>query len=623
MRLYAGTSKSFIEDTVHNQIAEKLRRSFFDYFRYNPSEAEVQSWNNSLVKMKDVIQHSGLTDHGILLEYQLPLSSKRLDCMVCGRNHDGLDNAVIVELKQWGKCREAVGENELATVLAGGYKDVLHPSAQVGYYRQYLRDTHTAFYESNNPVTLHSCAYLHNYSSEKNDVLFAPKFNSIIAASPVFTADDFDNICDYLGQRLGRGQGMDVLQRVEESKYRPSRKLMEHVAGVIEGKAEYILLDEQRVVFDRILGIVRHGFHKRQKYVIIVRGGPGTGKSVIAINLMAELLRMGYNAHYATGSRAFTETLRNVIGRRGSVQFKYFNSYAVAQPDEVDVLICDESHRIRETSNTRFQKRSDKPQVEELLKAARVCVFFIDDDQVVRPGEIGSTDYIVKAGNVLRTNIEEFTLDIQFRCAGSQGFIAWIENTLGIHRTANVLWNAKEEAFDFRIFDSPVSLDKAIRAKTGEGFSARLTAGFCWPWSDAQPDGTLADDVVLDGFHRPWNARPEATRLARGIPKATLWAQDPGGMEQIGCIYTAQGFEFDYVGVIFGKDLRYSFDSQNWIGDPSISADSVVKKSKDNFPNLVKNTYRVLLSRGLKGCFVFFQDKETERFFKSRMELQT
>jgi hypothetical protein len=238
------------------------------------------------------------------------------------------------------------------------------------------------------------------------------------------------------------------------------------------------------------MGIVEHGFHKRQKYVIIVRGGPGTGKSVIAINLMAELLRKGYNAHYATGSRAFTETLRNVIGRRGSVQFKYFNSYAAALPDEVDVLICDESHRIRETSNTRFQKKSDQPQVTELLRAARVGVFFIDDDQVVRPGEIGSTDYIIKAGNELKTNIEEFTLDIQFRCAGSQGFIAWIENTLGIHRTANVLWNTREEEFDFRVFSSPAELDRAIRAKAAEGFSARLAAGFCWPWSKARLDGT-------------------------------------------------------------------------------------------------------------------------------------
>jgi DUF2075 family protein len=149
-----------------------------------------------------------------------------------------------------------------------------------------------------------------------------------------------------------------------------------------------------------------------------------------------------------------------------------------------------------------------------------------------------------------------------------------------------------------------------------------MTAGFCWEWSKKpKSDGTLHEDVVIGGFRRPWNARPEATRLAKGIPKATLWAHDPNGINQIGCIYTAQGFEFDYVGVIFGNDLVYDLDKQKWIGRPENSGDTVVRRSKDRFVDLVKNTYRVLLSRGLKGCYVYFMDKDTERFFKSRMEV--
>ncbi len=623
MRLYAGTSKNFIEDTIRNQIAEKLRKAFFDYYRHMPPPGEMHAWTNSLVRIKDVVQRAELTDHGIILEYQLPLSSKRLDFLVCGKDGDERDNAVIVELKQWSSSRESVGMNEVSTLVGGGFRDMLHPSAQVSFYRQYLQDTHTAFYDGPAPVLLHSCAYLHNYPRDPGDVIFAPKFAKLLDESPVFTADDFDPICEYLRTPLVKGDGMDVLRRVEESKYRPSKKLMDHVAAMIGGNPQYVLLDEQRVVYDKIMGIVEMGFHRRKKFVVIVRGGPGTGKSVIAINLMSDLLKKGFNAQYATGSRAFTETLRNVIGRRGSVQFKYFNSYAAAQPEEVDVLICDESHRIRETSNSRFTKivnRSDLPQVEELIRAARVCVFFIDDDQVVRPGEIGSTDYLKNAADKLHTNIDEYTLDIQFRCAGSEAFIGWIENTLGIHRTPYALWNSKEESFDFRIFNSPLELETAIRAKARDGFSSRMTAGFCWPWSNARSDGTLIDDVIIGEYRRPWNAKPEASRLAKGIPKATLWAHDPGGIEQIGCIYTAQGFEFDYVGVIFGNDLVYRFDGSSWIGDRSHSADPVVKRDKTNFLNLVKNTYRVLLSRGLKGCYLHFLDKETERFFQSRME---
>lgn len=623
MRLYSGTSKNFIIDTVQNQIAEKLKNAFFNCYRYHPSDNEIRSWKNSLIRVSTVFEHAGLLDHGVMLEYQLPLSSKRLDCIICGRDDDHNDHAVIIELKQWDKCEHTIGDNEVMTWVGGGKKDVLHPAAQVGGYRQYLMDTHTAFYEGDHPVILNACSYLHNYNCYEDDVIFSNKFKNVLNECPVFTAEDFDKICGFLHQRLQRGEGTEVLNRVEQSRFRPSKKLMDHVGNVIKGLSEYVLLDEQKIVYDKIMAIVRHGYHNKQKQVVIVKGGPGTGKSVIAINIMADLLLQGYNTHYATGSRAFTETLRNVIGRRGAVQFKYFNGYTNAQPGDVDVMICDESHRIRETSNNRFTKkqyRSDLPQIQELLNASKVCVFLLDDDQVVRPGEIGSSDYIRETAEKLKTGIMEHTLEIQFRCAGSEAFVNWVENTLGIRRTANVLWNQSDEDFEFKIFNSPVDLENTIKQKVKEGFSARLTAGFCWKWSDARNDGTLMEDVVIEDFRRPWNAKPEARHLASGIPKATLWAHDSNGINQVGCIYTAQGFEFDYVGVIFGEDLAYDFDSQSWKGDKSKSEDPVVKRSKNQFLNLVKNTYRVLLSRGMKGCYVYFQNKDTERFVRSRIE---
>lgn len=189
-----------------------------------------------------------------------------------------------------------------------------------------------------------------------------------------------------------------------------------------------------------------------------------------------------------------------------------------------------------------------------------------------------------------------------------------------IKRTPTVLWN-QEENFDFKIIDSPMELEIAIKEKVNKGFTGRVTAGFCWPWSSKlNSTGTLVDDVVIGDYSRPWNARPDLPGLPPDIPKSNLWAYDPHGIEQIGCIYTAQGFEFDYVGVIFGKDITYSFDNQTWSGHTERSYDTVVKCSKADFLKLVKNTYRVLLSRGMKGCYVYFMDKETERFVKSRME---
>lgn len=622
MRLFAGTSQQFIEDTIQNQIAEKLRLAFFDYFRYYPPQSEMNSWRNSLRALSQVFQYADLLDHGIILEYQLPQTSKRLDCLTCGRDDASKDNAVIIELKQWDKCEGASGENEVVTWLGGSKREVLHPSVQVGQYKTYLQDTHTAFYADTKPVILNACAYLHNYTSYSGDVLFSDKFNKVIENYPAFTASDVNKLKEYLITKLEKGNGIEVLKRIEKSKYRPSKKLMDHVGNIIKGKSQYILLDEQLIVYDKVFSCAKEGFHDKQKTIIIVKGGPGTGKSVIAINLMADLLLKGYNAHYATGSRAFTETLRKIIGFRGAVQFKYFNSYSEAEHNAVDVLISDEAHRIRKTSGNRFtprDKRSSVPQIEELINASKVAVFFIDDNQVVRPGEIGSVQYIKEYAEKKNCRIFEYELEAQFRCNGSDAFVNWVNNTLGIKRTANVIWDQHEE-FDFKIFDGPEELENAIRDKVRSGYTGRVTAGFCWDWSNPNPDGTLKDDVNVGDYRRPWNARPEARRLAPNIPKSNLWAYDPNGIDQIGCIYTAQGFEFDYVGVIFGKDLIYNFDEQVWQGNPKNSADAVVSKSKDKFIDLVKNTYRVLLSRGMKGCYVYFMDKDTERFFKSRIE---
>lgn len=627
MRLYTGHSTEFIESAARNEIAAKLKRKFFEYYRYNPSDNEVRSWQNSLRAIADIFRFAKLDDHGVILEYQLPLTSKRLDCLLCGKGSDESDNAIVIELKQWDDCSDSDADNLVTTWVAGAKREVLHPSAQVGGYRDYLKDTHTSFYKGTNPISLDACSYLHNYHPKRNELLRQPKFANIFNDAPIFFANESRELESYLKERVPVGNGMDVVRKIDQGHYRPSKKLMQHVGHVIRGKPEYVLLDEQRVVYEKVLSVAKQSMENfdGKKQLILIHGGPGTGKSIVALNLMADLSLKGTNAHYATGSKAFTETLRKVIGPRGGVQFKYFNSYMRADDSIVDVLICDEAHRIRKASHNQYTKaedRTNKPQIQELIEASKVAVFFIDDNQVVRPNEVGSANLIRSFSQEMGCELSEFQLETQFRCAGSNGFVNWINNTLGIAQTANVIWTG-DKNFDFKVFSSPLDLERAIHDKVAEGCTARMTAGFCWPWSkELSEDGQLVNDVSIPehDFHRPWNAQHNATRLPAGIPKAHLWAYEAGGLGQIGCVYTAQGFEFDYVGVIFGKDLRYDFDAQQWIGDKTQSHDSVVKRSKDQFVDLVKATYRVLLTRGMKGCYVCFLDKDTERFFKSRMQ---
>ncbi len=621
MKLYSGSTAQLFEDTARNQIAGKLVQAFLTHFGRRPGDAEIASWQNSLRALTLTFQRSKLNDHGVLLEYKLPLTSKRLDCLICGHDQPGRQQAVIIELKQWDSCEESYGENLMQTWVGGAIRDVLHPSAQALGYRQFLEDGHTAFHEGEMPVSLSACAFLHNYTPVANDTLYLPRYEQVLSEAPSFSASHAEELSEFLESRLRGGDGMPVLQRIEEGKYRASKKLMEHVARVIQGLPQYVLLDEQQIVHSKVLALAKRGFHDARKTVVIVQGGPGTGKSVIALNLMSSLMGSGYNSHYATGSKAFTETLRNVVGKRSSAQFKYFNSYAEAEVDAIDVLICDESHRIRTTSVDRFtpkDRRSGLPQVDELIRASKVSLFFVDDRQAVRPGEIGSSGYIRAAAEAQICQVLDYELHAQFRCAGSDAFLEWLNNTLGIERTASTLLQASE-GFDFRIVESPEELERLILERARGGESARLTAGFCWPWSDPDKHDHLANDVVIGNFARPWNAKSSAGRLAPGIPKENLWANDPGGLHQIGCVYTAQGFEFDYVGVIFGTDLTYDLDRQAWVGNPAASKDKAVKRADGDFISLVKNTYRVLLSRGLKGCYVHFLDKDTERFFRSRI----
>lgn len=634
MRLFAGSIDTFIGLNRKNQIAEFLRKEFFRQFGFNPSQSEVMSWRNSLLRMSLVLESASLYDNGVIIEYQLPLTSKRIDILVTGKDEEGVKNSVIIELKQWERCTLSSLESDyVVTWVGGGNREVLHPSIQVGNYKYYLQENCTAFYEGSNPVSLYACSYLHNYNFYEDDPIFDMRFDKALDKFPIYTADDTDDLASYLSNKLHQGEGMEILAEIENSKFRPSKKLLKQVSGVIKEKlrgglkvlgqhrvnGDYILLDEQLIVYDKVISLVRKGGIDKQKYAIIVKGGAGTGKSVIALQLLADLTSTGHNVHYATGSKSFTSTLRKILGNEVKSLFNYFMSYGEAQPNEIDVLIMDEAHRIRLKTGYPH-KSTGKLQIEDLINAAKVLVFFIDDYQSVRKGEIGTSVFIKENAENQGCKVFEFELEAQFRCGGSDGYTNWIDNTLQIRRTANALW-INNENFEFKIFNSPEELEQAIRDKNDAGFSARITAGYCWEWSlNLDKNRNLINDVIIGDYKRPWNAREEFTGMKKGIPKSQFWAYEDGGINQIGCIYTAQGFEFDYVGVIFGNDLKFNPDESVWEGVPEKSFDTPVKSSS-NFLQLVKNTYRVLLTRGMKGCYVYFMDKETERFFKSRLEM--
>lgn len=621
MQLYSGSANIFIQDAKQNQIALKLKKAYFEHFGFNPSKGEEISWQNSLRAIKDVFVDCDFNDQGVALEYFLPSTSLRLDCMVTGRNHINQESAIIIELKQWQDTKKCDAENEIVTKFSDGEKEILHPSFQVNRYKDYFQDFYEVFYE-NNPIELKACAYLHNYEFKDNDPILDKKFEEVIKKAPIFSLNDFREIKEYLKENVSYGEGITTLDRINSSKKRPSKKLMDTVANTIKSMSEYFLLEEQQVVYDKVFECIKFGVSHHKKNVLIIEGGPGTGKSVICLNLLADLSRQNYWAEYVTGSKAFTQTLRKVADNDGL--FRYTDNYANFTGDEYrDVLLVDEAHRLRKTSASMYKKTDGKSQVEEIINASSVAVFFVDNNQVVKPNEIGSLEYIESEAKRLGCFIWKEKLQAQFRCSGNEGFVNWVNNTLNIQRTANVMLDTNNIDYDFEVFDSPLTMENALREKMKEGNTARICAGFAWPWTQsATKDGQLHNDVVIGDYKRPWNASDQCKGLNRNIPKQAFWATKDGGFEQIGCIYTSQGFEFDYVGVIIGKEMMYNFDNQDWEGHPENCHDSMTLKRSSDYLKMIKNVYRVLLSRGIKGCYVYFCDRDTERFVKSRIVKQ-
>ena len=574
--------------------------------------------------MANVLQLADLRDQGVLVELKLPLSSKRLDVLITGSNPDTKrDSAVIVELKQWTEVGRS-NITDCVTVDYGGRpRDMLHPSRQVERYQRYLLDTHPAF--ADDPaIAFDACAYLHFAQHDPKSPLYHADFATLLGTNPSFAGDQSDALATFLDNRLAGADDGAILERVAATAFRPHKRLLDHVARVIRNEPVFTLLDEQQVAYNAIMDSVRGAGQNQQKVAFIVarrarhrevghRGQPRR-RAVRARHPDAPRHR---------ARRRSPRTSARSSAPAPSAMFKYFRDTAnVDEP--LDVVILDEAHRIRSISTSRFtpaKARTGKAQIDDILDASRVSVFFIDDLQVVRPGEVGSTDLIREAAAKRSLEVREFELEAQFRSNGSDSFIKWVDNTLELDRTPQVLWPADDE-FDFRVVGSVKELDTLIRGRAGEGSTARLVAGFCWPWSDPDAAGELEPDVRVGDWSMPWNARAEAGRLAPGIPKSDFWASDPRGIEQVGCVYTAQGFEFDYVGVIFGPDLVYRTLDGGWVGQRDQSHDRIVRSgvTEQQFTDFVKSTYRVLLTRGLRGCYVYFMDAPTRDFVLSRIE---
>lgn len=625
LALVRDTAAALLPKAEADELSDILAQQARIKFNMGTGVSEINSWRNSLPALLRDLRDAGLDHVEVLLEHKLPYSPKRVDAILCGVSpQTGQHTYVLVELKQWTSAE--VRPDGLVTVPQ--YREpVLHPVEQVRNYCQYLVDFVPYLADSSSNV--HGIAYLHNattegwklrkYHVDRYGRLYTRDARSELLADlrllldpDVATAPDARRAADYLLQAHAA----------------PSKSLLSVAATEVQDRESFVLLDEQRVAYKIVEQAVDQASRENTKTVVIIVGGPGSGKSVLALSLLGDLSRRGREVLHATGSSSFTSTLRRVAGfrdKRVQELFKYFNSFIGAEPNSLDMLICDEAHRIRETSVYRYTKAAKrqqaKRQVQELIEVAHTPVFLLDEHQVVRPGEMGTELEIRTEAESSGCHVVTVHLEGQYRRGGSELYEQWVHRLLGIDRRGPIPWSQliknTDETYQIAAFPSPQALESWLldrRAKAGG--TARIAAGYCWPWRDpivANGTRVLPEDVAIGEWRRPWNAKQKNS--VPGAPASLYWASDDRGFNQVGCIYTAQGFEYDWSAVIFGDDFVRR--NGRWLARSKYSHDGEVKKaSAEEFPALIRSTYRVLLTRGMKATALFSTDPETQEFFE-------
>ncbi|MFI1719874.1 DNA/RNA helicase domain-containing protein [Streptomyces sp. NPDC020489] len=612
--LFRDSATAVAARRLEGSLGLYLTEQFTRVHGYRPSMAETRSWDRSIPALTDALLDAGLGQVEVLLEYGLPLTSKRADAVLAGVHpRTGEPSYVVVELKQWSEAHPD-DDDPLLCVLDDYPRPVLNPIEQVRGYCDYLVAFNGAL--AQHPERISGVAYLHNATAFGVSGLDEVELSE---RGRMFTADRRGDFLAYLQSKLSAASGAEAADELLLAKVQPSKHLMAVAAQEVREREQFVLLDEQRVAYETVLRAVERAHEADHKEVVIITGGPGTGKSVIALSLLGELYRRGVPALHATGSQSFTKTMRKVAGaRKPEVRdlFKYFNSFVAAKRNSLDVLVCDEAHRVRETSASRFtpaSQRTGKRQLEELIDVARVPVFLLDQHQVVRPGETGTVEEIKAAAAQKDLQCRMVELDSQFRCGGSDAYLRWVVRLLGLEGDGAVVWEP-DGRMQLDVADSPEELEALLEEKRSEGYGARLSAGFCWRWSDAKPGEPLPTDVQIGDWARPWNLKGE--RSIMGAPPSALWATDPAGFGQVGCVYTAQGFEYDWSGVIIGPDLVWR--ENGWVVDRAASKDPALRRgngkaaaSDIDVDRLIRNTYKVLLTRGMVGTAIYSTDPET------------
>lgn len=614
MIIYQNTKGGFISDVRNGYIAETIKLEFSKHNIINNNDAEYRAWANSLMYMRNVLDDADISDEcDVAIEYQIPLTAKRVDFLIAGKDDNDNKNIVVIELKQWENCEPTQRPDVVKAFTGGANRAVCHPSYQAYSYAKIIEGFNEDIYKEN--IKLNPCAYLHNFKEENRKNIDCNLYKEATSLAPVFLANDTIKLRDFIKSFIKKKDGCDLLMKIDNGRLKPAKALQDSLASMLKGNKEFYLIDEQKVAYETVKKLVEKKLREtnsvenvNQKYTIIIQGGPGTGKSVVAIQLLCDLIQKGYSVNYVTKNAAprnvYFEKLKREKYKLNYIKnlFRGSGSYIDVPNNYFDCLIADEAHRLNEKSGM-FSNLGEN-QIKEIIHASKVSVFLIDEDQVVTTSDIGSIktiEHFAKEEGSIVYEGSEINLVSQFRCNGSDGYLAFLDNMLGIRKTANYDFDFD---YDVRLYDNPNKMKFDLKEKNDINNKSRMLAGYCYNWiTKNNPNSEEYDIVLEDNFKAKWN-----------FGNTSTWAIDEKSFEQVGCIHTSQGLEFDYCGVIIGRDLVLENGEVKTNYKNRAKTDTSLKgiKTTKNFEladRIIKNTYRTLLSRGQKGCFIYCEDK--------------
>ncbi len=628
MIIYQEPKARFLADVDNNILKKRLVDAFQAKTGSVPRDSYV--WADEYSRFATALEKTKVHDDvEIAIEYHISAAGRfRIDVLLAG-NDGQTDNGIIIELKAWETADLSDVEDMVFCPIGGG-SIRQHPCVQAHKYRGLILRFNEDIKEQD--IRLYSAAYLFNLHRRKPEPLEDSRYQRIISDSKLFLANDVAHLRQFLERFVPQKSKKNVIFLIENGRMRPADELVTRISSMLDGNEEFDLIDEQNEAFQYIKHGVLGAKNLKDRLVFVVEGGPGTGKSVIAIRLLAEILKNKRMGFFVAPNKAFRDTLIEFLAR-GNAGYREdgqalirsswsFNDITYEKDGHIDVLIVDEAHRLKDKA---YQYKG-KSMVEDMVRAARISVFFIDETQRVSWNDSGSVASIARAAQKFKTEFHKpFKLTAQYRCNGSTGYLNWLDDVLQIQETAN-FENWGDGQYEFSVFDRADELYAALKTKNGRN-KARLIAGYSWEWpTQGRKRGTSNKHVQADGLSLPWNYDNEN------------WATSRDGIEQVGCIHTSQGVEFDWLGVLIGADL--TFKDGKVIGDPAKRArnDASLKGWKselqeanddqdkrkavlDKVQEIIKNTYKVLLSRGRMGCYVWCADAGLREYLKYRLAL--